>query len=102
MGEVPWPASETDAGFLSWHVNGDDVVGCEHEQLLGVCGLLAHAADGVLEVDALELVGHEACVAPCLGVTCLVGEGEQAGILLPGFRGEAVVVVLHAAAGDLE
>lgn len=63
---------------------------------------LLHASCGVLNVDALQLVGYEACVAPRLGVAGAEGERYHIGVFLPCLYGEAVTVFLNAAAGYLE
>ena len=46
----------------------------------------------MLDVDALQQVGHESCIAPCLWVTYLVGLREHVAVFLQGRVGELVVV----------
>ena len=79
-----------------------DVGGGEAEELLTLGEGQAEAAVGVTQVDALQLVSHEAGVAPGVLVALGIGLGDELAVFLPSRTGEAVAILTDAAAGKLK
>ena len=94
--------SEADMGLGARHFCRDDVGGRKGEQLFVGHWFAIGATLGVPDIDALQLVGHETGVAPRLRVAYLIGLGEHVAILLPGLRGEVVLVFVHATSAYLQ
>ena len=94
--------SEAYSVFSAWHLYGHNVLRRNQKEVVVILRRLLHASCGVLNVDALQLVGYKACVAPRLGVAGAEGERYHIGVFLPCLYGEAVAVLLNAAAGYLE
>ena len=94
--------SEAELSPLPRCLYRNNVIRCQREQLELVLGLLSHASRGVLHVYPVEQVGYVARVAPRLGVSYFVGLCQRGAILRPCLVGEVVVIVPHAALGNLK
>ena len=81
MAECPFShrvkSSESYLRFLTGHLDRQDVLGRYLQQFALVLWLLLHTARGMLDIDAIQLVGYETGISPCLRVTHLIGLGQH-------------------------
>ena len=93
---------ETYFCFLTRNFYWHNVLRRNHSPRLLVFRPLLHASCGVLHIDAVQLVGHKACISPRQRIPYLIGLIQHGAIFVPGLIGKLILIVLYACLGYLQ
>ena len=88
--------------FLFGGVYWQDILWSEQAELPFVRGVLPDTTHSVLDIDALQLVGNKAGIAPSLWISLLIGLRHYLAVLIPCRVRELIFIFFHSTTSDFQ
>jgi len=88
--------------FLFGYIYWQNILWSKQAELPLVRGGLLDTTHSVLDIDAFQLVGNKAGIAPSLWISLLIGLRQYLTVLIPCGVRELIFIFSHSTTGDFQ